>query len=259
MKERSRLLTVIFFSLAILGLGALAVGKSALGFIVSSQGDQQVRLVQDQNVVSKLVFDNFAQGTFSDPLITLVKPLAPLREDTPFAPTVLPTDPVQGEGEITMVLFCDHLSEACRQAVSVARQFVGANGRSPARLIWKDFPNPLDPASRPAALAARCAKKQDKFWEFHDALTPSVSPLLRGRGSGGQNYAIIVKELGLDAEKFNACVDSRATTDLVNRGMDEAQALDIDGIPALFVGHYRLSGNITEEEIEKVISLQNDQ
>ena len=267
MKKPRRTLTIALFFLALLGLGALAVGSSALGFIYEETSPRVPSLVRR----GWGGFRNLEQSGYSDPLITLVKPSAPLREDTPFAPTVLATDPVlpaisspveRGEMQeggvepVNIVLFCDHVAEACQQAVRVARQFVGATGRSPLRLTWKAFPNPLDPASRPAALAARCAQKQGKFWEFHEALTPSISPLLRGRGSGGLDYGILASELGLDLEIFNRCVETRATADLVNQGMDEAQALDIDGIPALFINSYRLTGEITVDKIERLVELE---
>ncbi|MFA4873167.1 MAG: thioredoxin domain-containing protein [Patescibacteria group bacterium] len=284
MKIHPRTLTITLFSLAVLGLGALAVGKSALGFIVSSQDDQQERVVQNQNVASELASDSFAQGTFSDPLITLVKPLAPLREDTPFAPTVLPTDPVlpaisspleRGEMQeggvepVNIVLFCDHVVEVCRDAVKQISAYIrddlresASYLRPSAHLVWKDFPNPLDPASRPAALAARCAQNQGKFWEFIDKLTRDevMNDDLRESASylraSASKYGIIASELGLNLEEFNRCVETRATTDLVNQGMDEAQALDIDGIPALFINSYRLTGEITEKKIERLVELE---
>ena len=262
MKKPRRTLTIALFFLALLGLGALAVGSSALGFIYEETSPRVPSLVRR----GWGGFRNLEQSGYSDPLITLVKPSAPLREDTPFAPTVLATDPVlpaisspveRGEMQeggvepVNIVLFCDHVAEACQQAVRVARQFVGANGRSPVRLIWKDFPNPLDPASRPAALAARCAQKQGKFWEFHEALSKFY--ILDSKFS---DYGILASELGLDLEIFNRCVETRATTDLVNQGMDEAQALDIDGIPALFINSYRLTREITVDKIERLVELE---
>src|SRR3989338_5685671 len=264
MKMPRRTLTIALFFLALLGLGALAVGSSALGFIYEETSPRVPSLVRRGGGGSL----NSEQGGYRDPLITLVKPSAPLREDTPFAPTVLSTDPIWGEGGlsaqaglsanagVSMALFCDHVAGTCRDAVDVILAYIRNNPHISAHLAWKDFPNPLDPASRPAALAARCAHKQGKVWEFHDALTPSISPLLRGRGSGGLDYGIIAEELKLKYEIFNRCVETRATTDLVNQGMDEAQALDIDGIPALFINSYRLTREITVDKIERLVELE---
>ncbi|MEW6610170.1 MAG: thioredoxin domain-containing protein [Patescibacteria group bacterium] len=274
MKLPSHTFTIILFSLATLGLGALAFGSSAVGFITSyniASDLPRSESVLLRGVVSDYpISDNISQGTFRDPLITLVRPSAPLREDTPYTPTILPTDPTWGEGEVAMVLFCDHLSQTCRNAVTQVSAYIRDNStrddlrrsastdlrssasylRPSAYLVWKDFPNPLNPDSRPAALAARCAQNQGKFWEFHEAIVEIQNPKPKT-----QNYGTIITELGLDLNEFNRCVEERATTDLVNQGMEEAQALDIEGIPTLFVGEYRLTGGITTEEIERLIKL----
>jgi protein-disulfide isomerase len=37
--------------------------------------------------------------------------------------------------------------------------------------------------------------------------------------------------------------------------MEEGQLLDLDAVPTVFVGQYRMGGTITAEELERLITL----
>jgi protein-disulfide isomerase len=38
------------------------------------------------------------------------------------------------------------------------------------RVVYRDFPLNFHPNAKPAAIAARCAGNQGKYWEMHDVL-----------------------------------------------------------------------------------------
>jgi thiol-disulfide isomerase/thioredoxin len=70
---------------------------------------------------------------------------------------------------VQLVEFADYECPYCQKVhpdlVKLQQQF-GNN----VALIYKDFPLPMHPLAQKAAEAARCARVQGKFWEYHDAL-----------------------------------------------------------------------------------------
>ena len=70
------------------------------------------------------------------------------------------------------------------------------------RVVWRDLPLPFHPNAMPAAIAARAAGEQGKFWEMHDKLFANQQQLDR---ADLEKYA---QELGLNMGKFKAALDS---------------------------------------------------
>lgn len=67
------------------------------------------------------------------------------------------------------------------------------------RYALRDLPLPMHRQAVPAAVAARCAGEQGKFWEMRQAIY-----LARGR-LDQEPYAGMAGDLGLDVERFEAC------------------------------------------------------
>ena len=63
-----------------------------------------------------------------------------------------------------------------------------------------------------ASRAAACADEQGKFWEFHDALYQTQDQW-NGEATGNPDKFMkqFGEQLGLDAIKFNQCVDTKKT------------------------------------------------
>ena len=115
------------------------------------------------------------------------------------------------------------------------------------QLVWKDFPNPSHLQARTAALAARCAQDQDKFWEYHDYLFENQDQLSR------EFYNQIALELNLDLPQFNKCLDSRGKMEIVGQGLVDGQKLGVDATPYLFIGNKRYDWALSTEELRKAI------
>jgi len=105
------------------------------------------------------------------------------------------------------------------------------------RLVFKDFPlDSIHPEATPAAIAARCAGDQGKFWEMHDKLFENQ------RALGTSNYKQWAQELGLDAADFADCVDSKKYLSAVRKDLVEGQQNGIQGTPGFFVDGRLISG-----------------
>ncbi len=105
-----------------------------------------------------------------------------------------------------------------------------------ARLVFRDFPLSFHPQAQPAALAAACADEQGKFWEYHNLLFERQDAL------SAENYLTWAEELSLDADKFQACFETKKYLDEVQRDLADGQEYGVSGTPAFFINGKLLSG-----------------
>ena len=119
------------------------------------------------------------------------------------------------------------------------------------RLEWKDFPY-QGPGSVDAALAARAAQAQGKFWEYHDLVYENQS----SGNSGGYNeesLTALAEEAGLDTQKFEDDLKSGRYEDVVQADFEEGQGLGISGTPTFFINDKVLVGLQPLQTFEKTI------
>jgi protein-disulfide isomerase len=115
------------------------------------------------------------------------------------------------------------------------------------RLIYREYPLPNHPNARPSSEAGLCANEQGKFWTYHDKLFANQRRL---GGADLKQYAV---ELGLDASRFNACLDSHKYAKQIDADIEAANEAGVNGTPAFFINGRALSGAQPFEEFKKVI------
>src|SRR3990167_8278947 len=188
-----------------------------------------------------------------DPLITVVPEQYQNYDTTQL--TISANDPKRGptDAAVTMVIFSDFQCEFCKAARDTMYQ-LEKNFAGKLQIVWKDFPIPrVHPEGEPAAIAARCAQQQGKFWEYHDNLLENQTLL------GNDLYTKIAQTLALDMDSFSSCVNNKTTQGLVQKTFIEGVALDISGTPFFFINKTRVSGaqsysnlaGIVQQEIDK--------
>lgn len=158
------------------------------------------------------------------------------------------TDPILGKrnAPVTVFVFSDFGCEHCARAAPVLKQLVEKHDN--VRVVWKDapvtqFPNP----SAPAHLAARCAARQNKFWEYHDKLFERQAQLTE------PTFFAIAEELKLKEESFRACFAEKKLQALVDANLTLAQSLGIDSTPYFFIDDERFSGLRTLQFLEDAV------
>ncbi|HKP69689.1 MAG TPA: thioredoxin domain-containing protein [Pyrinomonadaceae bacterium] len=105
------------------------------------------------------------------------------------------------------------------------------------RIVWKNLPlSEMHPNALPAAMSAEAAKKQGKFWEYHDKLFANQKKL---SGPDLRRYA---QEVGLDMTQFDADVADPTTRKRVTDDTSEINALGVTGTPAFFINGRFLNG-----------------
>jgi protein-disulfide isomerase len=119
------------------------------------------------------------------------------------------------------------------------------------RIQWRDFAY-LGQESVKAAQAAREAREQGSFWEYHDALYENQGSINGGTFSD-EKLTELARGLGLDVESFESGLASGKYEMVVRRDLQEAREAGIQGTPSFIINGQRLTGPIPLEDFKQVI------
>jgi protein-disulfide isomerase len=147
---------------------------------------------------------------------------------------------------IEIVEFSDFQCPFCLRAHPTVEQVLKTYGDR-VRFVYRHYPLPGHPNARPAAEASECAAEQGKFWPYYDKLFASQSRL------SDADLKQDAAELGMDAAKFNACVDSHKYAAKVDTDLRAGQEVGVDGTPAFFINGRLISGAQPYEVFKKII------
>jgi protein-disulfide isomerase len=191
-------------------------------------------------------------GTFQtspkDPLVTI----APGTAYQLTAPIINNIDPSLGAAiaKVNIVQFSRWDCSFCQQQESILRQALSKHGQD-VKLIHKDYPaKDITAISYQAAVAARCAAEQGKFWEYGAELykhSKKISPA---------DLTLAANSLQLDSSEFQDCLRSGKVRQLVNNNIDEGDNLEITGVPFIYVNQQKVTGEITVEELDRMIDAE---
>lgn len=195
-----------------------------------------------------VIYDYDTDSRGRDPLVTWVgDPHGSIA-----APIISENDPFLGpeKAPVTIVQYSDFSCEFCQRQEAVLRQILD-DYRDKVRLIWKDFPEDNSYSSSwQANIAARCAGDQGKFWPYHDLLFKERKDLSRDQAIG---YA---GGLGLDTDKFGLCLDDTAAKKKIKNNIIEAAALEIPGIPFIYVNEQEVMGEASYDDLKSIIEAE---
>lgn len=94
--------------------------------------------------------------------------------------------------------------------------------------IWRDFAA-TSARSPKAAEAGQCAHDQGSFWAYHDYLFED------GHRLYSEDLKQAARQIGLDGEEFDRCLDSGIYQPMVQTSVAEARALGFRGTPTFDV------------------------
>jgi protein-disulfide isomerase len=158
-------------------------------------------------------------------------------------------DPAVGEAKapVTVIEFSDFQCPYCLRAAPTLKKIRQQYGDK-VRLVWKDFPlTQIHPEAFKAGEAGHCAAEQGKFWDYHDQLFGNQAEL---RPDDLKRHAATI---GLDASKFNACLDTSKYAERVRDGVAQGTRLGVNSTPTVFINGRRISGAQAYEVFAGVI------
>ena len=114
------------------------------------------------------------------------------------------------------------------------------------KLVFKNFPLRKHAFAKKAAVAAFAARRQGKFWEYHDLLFENDDSL------SDQKFLQIARELGLDLERFEKDIKDLKIVARINQDIRLGAYMGVRGTPTVFVNG-TVSRSRTLEALETAV------
>ena len=222
-------------------------------------------------------FDNSDSGISGEELkdiLAEIRPAAPQPVQQPGQPSApqiikvsLDDDPFKGNADapVTIVEFSDFQCPFClrfyeQTLPSIIENYVDTGK---VKFVYRDLPlDSLHPNARPVHIASECADEQGKFWGYHDMLFDNQSEWASLPAADLQSTLTkYASDLGLESASFEACLESDAIADEVNKDTLDAARYGATGTPAFFIGNekdgfIKLSGAQPYPAFQAVIDAQ---
>jgi len=152
---------------------------------------------------------------------------------------VVSNDPRLGDADAPVVIVefsdfqCPHCADFHTNTFPALRSLYGERVRW--YFVNRYFTQP-HPHAKAAAIAAECANRQGKFWEYADGVFRRQEEL------GPDVLDQIAGQLGLDRAAFDQCRADPAVAAEVASDQAEGERLGVDGTPTFFVNGVRIVG-----------------
>ncbi|RME18035.1 MAG: DsbA family protein [Bdellovibrio sp.] len=167
----------------------------------------------------------------------------------PSVDKVVDDDPSLGSSDAPLVIveFSDFQCPYCRRFYAESFSQIKSNyiDTGKVQFIYRDFPLSFHPMSQKSAEAAECANDQGKFLEFHDKIFDEQNKL----GQGTVQYSVDdikawAKDIGLNTEQFNSCLDSGKYAQEVQKDFADGSALGVQGTPSFYIAKRGQGGQL---------------
>jgi protein-disulfide isomerase len=168
-----------------------------------------------------------------------------------FKVPVTAAQPVKGPADapVTIVAISDFQCPFCSRVEPTLTQ-LETEYKGKLRVVWRNNPLPFHQNALPAAELAMEAMAQggsDKFWKAHDKLFANQQALTR------ENLDTYAQELGLDATKYKAALDTHTHKAQIEADQQMATKFDARGTPAFFINGRFLSGAQPLEKFKEIV------
>ncbi len=150
------------------------------------------------------------------------------------------------DAKVTIVEFSDFECPACRVAEPPMRALLKLyDGK--VRLVFKHFPlERMHRWARAGAIAAECAGKQGKFWEFHHELYDHQEEWASEKST--ERLAAYAKKLKLDSAAWLSCRQDPAVNDAVSADAQDGNNAWVGSTPTFFINGKRFVGALQLSE-----------
>lgn len=151
------------------------------------------------------------------------------------------------DAPVQIVVFTDFECPYCAETDPVLKRVYETSGGA-VSLVMRDFPMPNRLAAIPAAIAARCAHQQGKYWPFHELLFQNRTQLT------AENFRAFAGLVGADVAAFDRCVADPSIRAALDREVAQARAYGIDATPTMFVNGRLVAGTATFEQLSRLVA-----
>ena len=171
---------------------------------------------------------------------------SPADADSALLPSYIPVEG-PATSTVTIVEFLDFQCPSCGAfqptMVKIRKEYAGR-----IRYAERMFPLvELHPYAHGAAIAAECALKQNKFFDYSDALMANQDHLQH------DDFIRYAEALHLDSHAFATCLEDKSVSDFVDAERKAGEALGIDATPTFFINDEEQVGGIPYEQLKATI------
>jgi len=139
------------------------------------------------------------------------------------------------DADISLIEYSDFECPFCKTFHPIAKQIIDNYGGK-VNWVYRHYPLGFHQNARKEAEASECANElggNDKFWEYTNKIYERTTS--NGTGFALDQLVPLAKELGLNEEKFKACLDSGKYADHIQQDMSEGSAAGVSGTPGNIV------------------------
>lgn len=132
---------------------------------------------------------------------------------------------------VTLVEFTDYQCPYCHKFHEQSWPEIKKNyvDTGKVRFIVRDLPLDFHEQALPAALAARCAGEQDRYWPMYEALLGQKDALTR---ESTRRLAIAA---GVNVPTFDACMQNPGLRHAIEADVAEAVRIGVNGTPGFMI------------------------
>jgi protein-disulfide isomerase len=221
---------------------AILIGAAAMTVSTSAQDKPTIDAAQKEEIrkvikeylleqpevlqeAIEILNQRMTEKTEKEQKVARAQHLAPLyKEKTPFS---------IGDGKVTVVEFFDYNCPYCSKAFDEIGEL--AKEDKDVRVVFVEFPI-LSKESLIASQAAIAASKQNKYWEYHQAL-------MKHRGRKTEEIIFqTARDVGLDIDKLKADMKAPEVEEIIRKNRALADAMGVEATPYIFIGDEVIPG-----------------
>ncbi|HIQ06210.1 MAG TPA: hypothetical protein EYH31_11085, partial [Anaerolineae bacterium] len=256
-KIRFRLIWAALLLLLLLGLLLTACGSKKSGDNSRGEGTTTPALAQQDTATPT----RLAQTSLASPTrvpATKPRPTAVATQSGIPVGFTEEGDPFRGDpnAPVTIIEYSDYQCPFCgrhfRQTLPQIEETYVRTGQ--VKLVFRDFPLSIHPQAQKASEAAECAGAQSPqaYWALHDKLFETQREW-SGQADHVDRFKQYARDLGLDGEAFDQCIDSDQYTDEIKKDMQAGIEAGVSGTPGFLINGYLLAGAYPFPEFQRLI------
>lgn len=149
---------------------------------------------------------------------------------------------------ITVVEFSEFQCPYCSKVIPDIKEVLETY-KGKIRWVIRDFPLSFHKQARDAAITARCAGNQGKYWEMYEELFKNQRELAK------QNFRQYAQNIKLNMNQWDSCFTKNKEKEgaIVDKNFRSGQSLGVTGTPAFFINGRRLSGALPASTFKQII------
>ena len=217
--------------------------RYAIEYLTTKKTDELVERILDDAIRSKrlvILYPRPDEPVFNIKISEI--------DQIKYGPNPSDTQPMgcSSDCTITVVEYSEYQCPFCSRVMPVALKLMKEyKGR--VRWIVRDFPLGFHNRARPAAIAAKCASEQGKYWEMYETLFSNQRSLSDG------DLKSFGKLVGLNQNQYEECLNSpQKSLVQIEENYRSGEKLGVTGTPSYFVNGRKIDGAVPYENFKDI-------